>query len=289
MYSIKDLENLSGIKAHTIRIWEKRYGILNPQRTDTNIRLYDNDQLRKLLNIATLVSYGWKISEISTLPNQKIQEEIKKWLDDYSADHHAAQLNSLIESTTLFDQTRFEKIIDDAARTIGFKNTVLQLIYPFLNRVGMLWRLNELIPAQEHFASNIVKRKMHVAINDLPEADPQKNVYLLFLMPNEQHEIALLLGEFLIRSAGHHVVYLGPDVPISNVIETANSLPVDYLLSLFITAKPKEEIQENVRIISNAIGSRQFLISGSTKYFDDIDLPDNTVLIKSIVDLEAFV
>ena len=287
-YSIKDLEHLTGIKAHTIRIWEKRYRILSPQRTNTNIRVYSNDQLKKLLNIATLLNYGWKISVVSGMGTSEMQQEVEKWMHNDDKDNQV-QINALVYRALAYDQTGFEAIFDHCVNLLGLKRTLIEVVYPFLTRVGILWRVDQMIPAQEHFASNIVKRKLHAGLNNLPKPNHKKDTYLLFLPPKEYHEIGLLLAEYIIRSAGHKVIYLGADVPLQNVIEAGRTNAVDFFCTFFITCRPSMEISEIITSLCSTFRDKQVLISGCSKYFEQIEFPENATTVKSIPVLEAFV
>lgn len=217
-YSIKDLERLSGVKAHTIRIWEKRHGIINPKRTDTNIRLYDDNDLKRILNIAILKEHGYKISEIASLTNEQLSDQVLSFSSN--AKHYNTQVNNLILSMIELDDRKFDKIITNSTVKIGFEETILYIIYPFLEKIGVLWQIGSINAAQEHFVTNLLRQKLIVAIDgQMTGGNPEAKRFLLFLPETEYHEIGLLFYAYLIKKHGHKIIYLGQSVPFNDVIE----------------------------------------------------------------------
>ena len=166
-YSIKDIEHLSGIKAHTLRIWEKRYNIIVPKRTQTNIRYYDDEDLKRLLNVSVLNRYGYKISSIANLHEKEIRNEILAITSKYG--DLSAQIENLIVAMVDFDKAYFDKIFNKSIMSRGLEETMLKVIYPFFEKIGILWQTGNINPAQEHFISNLIRQKLIVAIDDLPE------------------------------------------------------------------------------------------------------------------------
>jgi len=217
-YSIKDLEMLSGVKAHTIRIWEKRYEIIKPKRTTTNIRLYDDEDLKHLLNIAILKDHGFKISEIASFTNEMLSEKVLSFASNPK--HHNTQVNNLILSMIELDDRKFDKIVTNSTVKIGFEETILYVIYPFLEKIGVLWQIGSINAAQEHFVTNLLRQKLIVAIDgQLPGTNPDAKRFLLFLPEKEYHEIGLLFYAYLVKKNGHKIIYLGQSVPFDDVIE----------------------------------------------------------------------
>lgn len=264
-YHINDIERLTGIKAHTIRIWEKRYHIVSPHRTATNIRYYDDEQLRKLLNVATLLQKGEKISDISGLSNNEITEKIKGIElapnGDAIADNY---INNLVGCMAAFDETGFEKIFSSAVNRFGIYHAMLTVFYPFLHKTGVLWSADEILPAQEHFASNIVKRKLFAAIDGLLPANKTGKKFLLYLPPGEWHEISLLFADYIIRSHGYSSLYLGQSVPYENLEITISRYKPSHVLGFYITEKEIKNIEEGVNKIAAAHLELQLLVSGSS-------------------------
>ncbi|MEM6347663.1 MAG: MerR family transcriptional regulator, partial [Bacteroidota bacterium] len=207
-YSIKDLEQLSGIKAHTLRVWEQRYGIIQPSRTPTKIRYYDDADLRLVLNISFLNRNGHKISKIAKMTGDEIQNTVMRISD--SNLEFPNQVNALVIAMVNLDEERFEKIISTNTLQFGFENTMLHIIYPFLERIGILWQTGSINPAHEHFMSNLIRQKLIVAIDgQIRSQNPNASKYLLFLPEGEQHELSLLFSAYIIKSRHNKVIYLG--------------------------------------------------------------------------------
>jgi DNA-binding transcriptional MerR regulator len=194
-YSIKELEEISSMKAHTIRIWELRYGLLQPLRTDTNIRYYDDMQLKKLLNVCALLSEGMKISKISELNEKQIGDAIDQIINKSSSTDVSIEtiINQLLIAVTTFDELMFDKVFSNAVLRLGLVDTYLKVIYPLLVRVGLMWSKDDVMPAQEHFFSNLIKQKIFAAIDATPLPQNADQTWLLFLPETESHEIGLLL------------------------------------------------------------------------------------------------
>jgi DNA-binding transcriptional MerR regulator len=219
-FTIKDLENLSGIKAHTIRIWEQRYQFLNPSRTDTNIRYYTNEELITLLNIALLNKYGYKISHIDKMKPIEMKERI------LSLTQSEAQLerivNELIECMVDLRIEDFESVLDFQITSKGIEKTITQIIFPFLERIGILWVTSRVNPAQEHLVTNIIRQKLIVGIEKTSPALQANSTALLFLPEGEHHELGILFMYYLLKARGVKVLYLGANVPIKDVLYVAD-------------------------------------------------------------------
>lgn len=214
-FTIKDLENLSGIKAHTIRIWEQRYNFLKPQRTTTNIRYYSNDELKMVLNIALLNKYGYKISHIDRMQPQEIKERILSLGDTRAIQERI--VNELVQEMVDLDMPGFEKILNSYIATRGVERTVIQIIFPFLEKIGILWQTGHINPAQEHLVTNIIRQKLIVAIETTVSHIKIDKSFLLFLPEGEHHELGLLFMYYLLKSRGATTIYLGSNVPMKDV------------------------------------------------------------------------
>lgn len=215
-YTISDLETLSGIKAHTIRIWEKRYSIISPQRTETNIRFYSNDDLKHLLNISFLNKHGHKISKIADLDKTQIAEKVGSISIVTSGNEE--YIDNLIVAMIDLDEALFEKIFNSSLIKSGFESTISNVIFPFLARTGVMWLTGSINPAQEHFISNLIRQKLIVGIDSLPKSyakDAPKAI--LFLPENELHESSLLLYNYMLRARGYHTYYFGQSVPLADL------------------------------------------------------------------------
>lgn len=289
-YSIKDLEHLSGIKAHTLRIWEQRYNLINPKRTDTNIRYYDQDDLKLVLNISLLKDNGYKISKIAQMEKSELHEEVLKVSE--RATSFADQIYGLTLSMIDLDEARFEKIIATNTLKIGFERTMLNIIYPFLNKIGIMWLTDSINPAQEHFISNLIRQKVIAAIdgqyNDHEILENSKK-YMLFLPEGDLHELSLLFANYLIQARKNKVVYLGQNMPFFDLRAAHIVYEPDFLLTV-ITSKPKDSsAAEYLAMLSEQFPNTQILVSGSQVIGEDLALPENVMTISNPNQLVNFV
>jgi DNA-binding transcriptional MerR regulator len=241
VFSIKDLENLSGIKAHTIRIWEKRYNILEPMRTETNIRLYDLASLQKLLNITLLHEYGYKISKIATYPQEKIPQLVREIISNKNAKNHA--ISSFKMAMMNFDQESFFNTFNWLTTEKSFKEVFHQVFIPLLNELGLLWQSETISPAHEHFISNLIKQKLHINTEKLQVQKPTKTdrIYVLSLPINEIHELGLMYIQYEILLQGYKTIYLGESMPIENLKELNNHFDNITFVS-YLTIQPDRNI-----------------------------------------------
>lgn len=283
-YSINDLEKITGIKAHTIRIWEKRYRVVIPRRTDTNIRYYNDEDLKKLLNISTLNKHGLRISEIIKLGNDNLRDkilEISSNTNDYES-----SINNLVVSMIEMDEDKFEKVLASAIIKIGFEKTITHIIYSFLEKVGILWQVGTINPAQEHFITNLIRQKLIIAIDGQESSPkPDAKTFLLFLPENELHELGLLFYTYIIKKSGHRVIYLGQSVPLQDVLEVIKIRNADYMITYFVAALESREIPEYLRKISEGFAHKDIFIAGCQVPDIINNMPDN---IKPLQDAEEF-
>lgn len=284
-YSIKDLERLTGIKAHTIRMWEKRYSIVDPERTQSNIRWYSDSDLKKLLNVSILNRNGIKISHLARLTpsqlNQKILEVVRPGSD------YLSQIESLVVSMIELNEERFEKVLNNAIIKMGFEESLFHVIYPFFEKIGVLWQTGTINPAQEHFISNLIRMKLFVAIDSLTavlEADARR--IILFLPEWELHEIGLLAYYYLAKKHGLKVYYLGQNVPMEDLFSVAQVVKPDLLATYFVSAVSVEEMKEYIQNITDHFASQHVLISGIQAANIDFRLPDNAHLLSSAADFK---
>ena len=262
MYSIKELERLSGIKAPTLRIWEKRYNLLEPERTETNIRIYNDDNLIKLLNVATLLDHDWKISKVSKLTPVELRSTVKKIMQN-NRFSESDMVNALFLAALSFDEGEVERLLAHNFLHRGVKKTVLTIIYPLMVKIGIAWRVKEVVPAQEHFVSNIIRRKLLTAIDGLPQNEDHNETFILFLPENEWHEIGLLLAHYVLRYYGYRTLYLGSSVPYENVKLVAQRQKADYLLLMFTRPTPDQEVVDYLKQLSEDFPKKQIFVSGA--------------------------
>lgn len=278
-YSIKDLEKLTGIKAHTIRIWEKRYGIVTPERTGSNIREYSNCDLKRLLNISILNKHGFKISSLATLSTEALNEKVMSLMADQHI--YENQIESLIMAMIDFNETKFDKTLSNAVIELGFEETLIKIVYPFFLKIGILWQTGVISPAQEHFVSNLVRQKIISAIENLENKYPPKaKMFILFLHENEYHELGLLFYSYLIKKTGHKLIYLGQATPIEDVVKAASIHDPDVLLTSFTSPIPQLDVSEYIDILCKKFPGKQIYVSGMQLNGNVNNLPDNVFHIK---------
>lgn len=263
-YTIKDLEKLTGQKAHTIRAWELRYALLSPERTDTNIRYYNDEQLKKLLNVCTLMDRGMKISHISRLSKQEITGEIEKIIaGTYQED---TQIEGLIRealaAVTTYNEPLFNEMFSTAVGIMGLKNAYIKVIYPLLVRTGLMWTNDALIPSQEHFLSNLIRQKLFAAIDNLPIPENSNQTWVLFLNEQEDHEIGLLFANYLLRQHGKKVVYLGARVPYDNLSNVIRNTNPTHIYTFFVRNQLENELEQLVENIISDFDEATLCISG---------------------------
>ena len=244
IFSIRDLENLSGIKAHTIRIWEKRYNVLSPMRTDSNIRLYDLANLQKLLNITLLHNPGYKISKISKVTVEKIPEMVREIISRKSIPHHA--INAFKMAMMNFDTKLFLSTYEQLLSEKSFREIFYDVMLPLLDEIGLLWQSGTITPAHEHFISYLIKQKVLVNTEKLQLTEPVRDdkFFVLFLPMNEVHELGLMYLNYEILRGGYRSVYLGESVPVDSLTEVRRFFKNVTYISYF-TVEPTAEAAEN--------------------------------------------
>jgi DNA-binding transcriptional MerR regulator len=283
-YSIKDLEQLSGIKAHTLRIWEQRYNLLNPKRTDTNIRFYDDLDLKLILNVALLNDNGYKISKIASMDDEEMRAEVMKLTDRTLT--HDDQIHALTICMIEMDEERFDKVLSTNILKLGFEQTMMNIVYPFMSKIGVLWQTGAINPAHEHFISNLVRQKLIVAIDgQVVSGDGKK--FLLFLPEGELHEISLLFASFLIKSKGHKVIYLGQNTPYDDLMTVYNIHRPDYMMTVITTSPTSEYAQEYLNLLAENFSKTQILVTGYQVIGQDLVLPPNVILMTYIRDIKV--
>lgn len=280
-YSIKDLEHLSGIKAHTIRVWEQRYNILNPKRTETNIRYYDDADLKAILNISLLNEHGYKISKIAKMSEQHISEEVLRLSRQNTP--FSQQTYNLIISMIEMDEERFDKTLTTAILQRGLEKTMLELVCPFLTHTGILWQAGSITPAQEHFVSNIIRQKLFVAIDgQLPADRETAPKFLLYLPEGELHEIGLLFSNFILRARGYHVMYLGQNMPYPDLETCVHYYNPHFICTAFTTMPEREHLQNYVNHLSELAKKIMVYVGGNLALYNHIIFPENIIRITSL-------
>ncbi|MCL3780033.1 MerR family transcriptional regulator [Prolixibacteraceae bacterium JC049] len=279
-YTIKDMEVISGVKAHTIRIWEKRYALFNPERNENNQRLYNDEELRYLLNISNLVKSGFRISKLIDLPANELEQLIQNTHDKTSKNIQITD-----ELTTLlldYNEAAISQLIDNLIDKFGFEQAIEEYAFPFLHKVGMLWQTGTIQPVHEHFFTNIIRNKIILETNKYPITKNNSSSSILFFThEKELHDINLIYYYYFARKNGLKAYYLGVMVPTSNLKQAVQETGANILLTHFINRIEKDELEEYIHQLSTEIPSVKLLLTGQLLHDYKPNLPQNTITIKS--------
>jgi DNA-binding transcriptional MerR regulator len=281
VYSIRDLEKLSGIKAHTIRIWEQRYGIIEPQRTKTNIRYYEDDDLKFLLNIALLNKNGIKISKIAKMSKVEVAEKVAA-ISEINFEY-GTQLDALTISMIEMDEFKFDRIVSTNIQQLGFERTMLEIIYPFLDKLSLLWLTGSINPVQENFMSYLIRQKIIVAIDQepLPSSKPF-NKFMIYLPEGERQELSLLFMHYLLKSRRNHVIYIGQEISLSDLQDAYKIHKPDYIFTMITETFGKESVQSYIDRMGEYFKDTELLLSGYQVVAQEIKLPSNGRILRSL-------
>lgn len=286
-FTIKDLENISGIKAHTIRIWEKRYNLLTPKRTETNIRLYSNDNLQKLLNIVLLNNNNFKISKIAKMTDEELVLQSREMAFSNAINDEA--INTFKLSMFQFDKILFNNTYNKLLHKKTFREIFKDIFIPFLNHIGLLWQTDTLLPAHEHFISNLIVQKIQINTEKLQYSVSNTNKsYVLFLPENEIHELGLLYLNYELVLRGHHTIYLGQSLPLNNLdYFFKNEREICFVTSM--TVMPYDDKVEDyfkeIDLILSDTDHQLIAIGRKTEILNDINFKAKITLYNSVTDL----
>lgn len=287
VFTIKDLENLSGIKAHTIRIWEQRYNFLSPNRTDTNIRVYSNEELKTVLNIALLNKYGFKISHIDQMNQEELKTKILSLSNGQAQQERI--VNEMINCMIDLDFEKFETILDEHISRGGIEKSILQIIFPFLERVGVLWVTNHINPAQEHLITNIIRQKLILGIEKATALWNANKLCIMFLPEGEHHEMGLLFMHYMLKSKGVKVIYLGANVPIKDIEYICTLKKPDFIYTHLTSLANNFNFEKFLNYIGQKIPQQQTIISGQITSVFKKKIPENVQLKTSLTQVMDFV
>ena len=290
VFSIKDLENLSGIKAHTIRIWEKRYNVLEPMRSTTNIRNYDLHNLQKLLNIVLLHNYGYKISRIAEHSSEKIELLVREIISEKSSKNHA--INAFKMAMINFDQALFFNTYNNLLSEKTFREIFYDVVIPLMGEIGLLWQSGTITPAQEHFISYLIKQKLLINTEKIQILEPTRTdkIFVLYLPENEIHELGLMYLNYEILLNGYKTIYLGESVPISSLKDMKQFFDNLIYVSYLTVHPTKDEIDDYLKEIDSEIitaDAKVWLLGRMTQSIDVNQLPKSISIFNSISDMVA--
>ena len=286
-FTIKDIENLSGVKAHTIRIWEQRYNFLKPHRTETNIRYYSNEELKIILNIALLNKFGFKISHINKMDAAEINKKL------YTLSHQHAQhelvVNELISFMVDLDTDMFEELLDKQIKERGIDKIINEIIFPFLERIGILWITNKMNPAQERLVTNIIRQKIIAGLEEVDSNIRSNKTALLFLPEDEFHELGLLYVYYLLKNNGVRVLYLGANIPLEDLDFVTKAKKPDYLYTHLTAMGNNFNIEKFINNVYSKISDVPVIISGPITVNYKKSVPPNFQLKKSLQEVKEFI
>jgi len=286
-YTISDLEQLSGIHSHTIRIWEQRYNALKPQRSQGNTRLYDDNQLKRLLNIVSLNQSGLKISKICSLTDEAVEELLDQKYS-YRSDDELAEfyITRLIKYGLDFNDAAFTNLINDCVEVLGVADTYRRVTYPLLIRLGLMWRKDEICPAHEHFISSLIRQKLFSEINNTESASDSGKTWLLFLPEDEDHDIGLIFANYMLRLNHQKVIYLGSKVPLDSIEEVISSINVDHVLLFMVRARLEAGAQKYITQLSEVCKSAKIHLAGNSLVIEKLKNIDHINWFKTLEEFE---
>ena len=286
-FTIKELSLLSGIKAHTIRIWEQRYNFLKPDRTSTNIRTYNNEELKTLLSVALLNKYGYKISHIDEMLPEQRSKAILGLKQIEAREEHL--VNEMVSCMVDLRHIAFEEIINQYIEEHGIIKTIQSLVFHFLEKVGILWQTNRVNPAQEHVTSNIIRQKVISALDALPHVPTAEPLHLLFLPEDEHHELGLLFVFYLLKKNRIPVIYLGANVPLDDVSYVVR-VKEPTALYLHLTAFPRQlQFERFLQQLSSKAGNAKVFISGNPVCEYHRQVPANISFLRSFSEVFSYI
>lgn len=286
-FTIKDIENLSGVKAHTIRIWEQRYKFLKPDRTGTNIRSYSNDELKIILNIALLNKFGFKISHINKMNVAEISQKVYA-ISNQQAQHERA-VKELITFMIDLDFDSFEELLDSEIREKGVEKIINEIVFPFLEKIGILWVTSNINPAQEHVVTNIIRQKIMAGIETTVSRIKSNKIAVLFLPEGEFHELGLLYVYYLLKNNGVKVLYLGADVPIADLDFIVQAKKPDYLYTHLTAVANNFNIEKFMYNAHTKISNVPVMVSGPLTVTYKKPYPSNFRFLKSLQEVKEFI
>ena len=290
-YSISDLEQLSGVQAHTIRMWEQRYNALIPHRSAGNTRYYDDEHLVKLLNIVSINQKGMKISKICSLSQEAIHTLIEEEIQQTVSLNQKLEfyITQLLNFGISYNEVAFDAMLSKCIEENGLSQTYSAVIYPLLVRLGLMWRKDSICAAQEHFLTNIFRQKICVAINDLPIQNINAKAWVLFLPQDEEHEIGILFANYLLRKSGKRVIYLGSRVPLGSLKQVMANNEVENMLFFISNSKLTVDAQAYIDELSLTFKKIKIYLAGSHKIIENLQLQKGTKWLKNINDFEALI
>ena len=284
VYSIKDIEEITGVKAHTLRIWEKRYDIIKPERTKTNIRYYTEDHLKYILSISLLNNNGFKISQIAEMSAEQIKDHTSRLSNN--SDHIEDQLDVLTFAVINMDDYAVNVILNKYIEDFGFEKTMDLLINPFLEKLSTLWVTGTIKSIHESFISEILRQRTSVEIQKLKQADPQKPKILLYLGEDEKQELSMIFLLYILKSKGLNVTLAGFDLSIKDVLDAYQVLEPDYIYTIINQELKDHNLDTYINYLAKSIKDSKLILSGFKIQSSSKDFPRNCM---SINDMDSVI
>ena len=285
-YSIKDLEVLSGVKAHTIRIWEKRYHLLTPYRTDTNIRFYNDFDLRRILNVSLLVNNGFKISKVARFDELKMKESVLEVTKKNTTE--SDYIDRLILNMLNFDNIGFYKLMDEIIAKKGLEESVVKVFFALFERIGTYWQVGSIFPAQEHYVTSIFRQKLKAETDKIGFENLNGSTILFFLPDGELHEMSLLFYSYLAKKYGYNVIYLGQFVPFDDLMKVQSHIKIDHVFTAFINPLTKEDLENYLVKLKETFRDQKIFITGWQVQHSNPELPRTVKIVKDYKDFKKY-
>lgn len=288
-YFIKDIENITGIKAYTLRIWEQRYGLLKPKRTETNIRYYEEDDLKYMLNVAILTSNGIKIKTIAQMTREEVQKRTLEIHENHT--QYEGQIQALVATMMSFDEREFNKTLAVNVLKIGMEETMSRIIFPFMEHIGLLWLGGSIHPAHEHFITNLIRQRLYVAIDQLNQVPaPGARRYLLFVPAGEPHDLSLLFANYILRARSQSVIYLGTSTPLEDLNSIFSMHVPDFIFCTLTAANTNLPTQIFINAMSKSWPHTKILLTGmQVVKRKDLHFPSNVLVMNNPAEFVSFI
>lgn len=289
-FTITDIEQLTGIKAHTLRVWENRYQFFPAKRKDGGHRFYDGDDLKRILRISRLYHYGHKISTLLLLEQEQLQLlDINANLPVSNYQHR--YVHPLLDAVKRLDEARFNELFEQLENELGMEQCMLEAVYPLLRQIGDRWLYGKLIPAQEHFCSELVMRKLIRAFDALPLPDQQRSRQVVLFTPvGETHEIPLHFMRYLLKKNGHTPIYLGKEMAVEDLMHIAQRFPTAQFYFHLITHLGDQPLNTYISTLLLALKDAQLVIAGAA--ITEAHIPDRdshrVVWLRNSEDMRAY-
>lgn len=285
-YAIKDLEVLSGVKAHTIRIWEKRYGLLIPNRTDTNIRYYSDIDLRRIINVSLLVKNGFKISKVAKWDEYQLKKTVLEI--NGKSNSEPDYVERLILHMLNFDNVGFYRLASEIIAQKGFEEAVLKVFFVLFERIGTYWQVGSIFPAQEHYVTSILRQKLIAETDKIGVENRNGSTVLFYLPEGELHEMSLLFYSFLAQKYGYNVIYLGQFVPFDDLSKVQSHVKIDYVFTAFINPIYKEDLEKYLIKLKDTFQHQKVFITGWQVQQLNPELPRTVKVVKDYKDFKKY-